>query len=252
MHLMNAVIIGGCARSGTSLLLSLLSCHPRLYCYPVESQAFCARSYGHSAAEESRVRIQFESALSDVEKRANIHAWCEKTPKNVLHFSELLGRFGRKARLIHIIRDGRDVVTSIHPKNPNACWVTPERWTNDVEAGLKHANHDQVLTLRYEDLIRNSERVLRRLCSFIGLDYGPWFRSYPMTARVQASDAWPHPALALHDRSIGRWKESPWRHHAKKLETDPVASRLLRRLGYSMAFPAAELPTLNLRQDQNA
>jgi Sulfotransferase family len=239
---MNAVIIGGCARSGTSLLLSLLSCHPRLYCYPVESQAFCARNYGASPAEESRARSQLENAVSKMERRANIQAWCEKTPKNVMHFSDLLGRFGREARLIHIVRDGRDVVTSIHPKNPRSCWVNPERWTSDVEAGLKHASHDQVLTIRYEDLIRDSSRVLRRLCGFIGLGYGPWFRSYPRTARVLTSDAWPHPALALHDRSIGRWTKSLWRHQAMKLEEDPVARQLLRRLGYSLAFSAAGRP----------
>lgn len=237
-----AVIIGGCARSGTSLLLSLLSCHPRLYCYPVESQAFCARSYGDSLVEESRARSQLEREISRVERHADIQAWCEKTPKNVMHFPELLDRFGRETRLIHLVRDGRDVVTSIHPRAPDVCWVGPERWKNDVKAGLRYAMHDQVLTLRYEDLIRDSERVLRRLCNFVGLDYGPWFHSYPATAKILVADAWPRPAVALHDRSIDRWKKSVWRHRAIKLEADPVARRLLLRLGYSLALSAAEIP----------
>jgi Sulfotransferase domain. len=239
---MIAVIIGGCARSGTSLLLSLLSCHPRLYCYPVESQAFCARSYGAPLSEESRARSELEHEISKVEMRADIQAWCEKTPKNVMHFSELLVRFGGDVRLIHIVRDGRDVVTSVHPKAPEACWVSPERWKNDVEAGLKHAMHDQVLTLRYEDLIRDSERVMRRVCSFVGLDYGPWFRSYPVTAKIVAADAWPQPAVALHDHSIDRWKNSVWRHRAMKLEADPEARRLLLRLGYYLSLSASEIP----------
>lgn len=238
---MIAVIIGGCARSGTSLLLSLLSCHPRLYCYPVESQAFCARSYGAPLAEESRARSELEHEISKVERRTDIQAWCEKTPKNVMHFSELLVRFGGAARLIHIVRDGRDVVTSVHPRAPDACWVSPERWKNDVEAGLRHAMHDQVLTLRYEDLIRDSERVMRGVCSFIGLDYGPWFRSYPATAKILAADAWPHAAVALHEHSIDRWKKSVWRHQAMKLEADPVARQLLLRLGYYLSLPASEI-----------
>jgi tRNA A37 threonylcarbamoyladenosine synthetase subunit TsaC/SUA5/YrdC len=102
--------------------------------------------------------------------------------------------------------------------------------------------HDQVLTLRYEDLIREPERVLRRLCRFVGLDYGPWFRSYPTTAKILTADAWPHPAVALHDRSIDRWKKSIWCHRAMRLEADPVARRLLLRLGYSLALPAAKIP----------
>jgi Sulfotransferase family len=238
---MIAIIIGGCARSGTSLLLSLLSCHPRLYCYPVESQAFCARSYGAPLAEESRARSELEHEISKVERHADIQAWCEKTPKNVMHFSELLVRFGNDARLIHIVRDGRDVVTSLHPRAPDSCWVSPERWKNDVEAGLRHAMHDQVLTLRYEDLIRDSERVMRRVCSFVELDYGPWFRSYPVTANILAADAWFHPAVALHDHSIDRWKKSVWHYRAMKLEADPAARRLLRRLGYHLSSCTSEI-----------
>lgn len=213
-----------------------------MYCYPVESQAFCARSYGDSLVEESRARSQLEHELSKLEGQAGIKAWCEKTPKNVMHFSELLTRFGRDARLIHIVRDGRDVVTSIHPKAPDVCWVSIERWKNDVEAGLRYLTHDQVLTVRYEDLIRDLEHVLRRLCRFIGLDYGPWFRFYPTTAKILTADAWPHPALTLHDRSINRWKKSIWRHRAMRLEADPVARQLLLRLGYSLSSSAVEIP----------
>src|SRR5919106_146832 len=130
------IIIGGCARSGTSLLLSMLSCHPKVYCYPTESQAFCARSYGDSLIEQSRARAKLTQKIYEVEKQAGIQAWCEKTPKNVMHFDELLVHFGGDVRLIHLVRDGRDVVTSIHPRAPDACWVSLERWKNDVEAGL--------------------------------------------------------------------------------------------------------------------
>lgn len=238
------IIIGGCARSGTSLLLSILSCHPKVYCYPAESQAFCARSYGDSLIEQSRARAKFTQKISEVEKQPGIQAWCEKTPKNVMHFDELLIHFGGDLRLIHLVRDGRDVVTSIHPRAPDDCWVSLDRWKNDVEAGLAYATHPQVLTLRYEDLVRYSRQILARLCSFVGLDYGPWFHSYPTTAKVKVADGWFHPAVPLHDQSINRWMNSSWRERAMRLESDPVARRLLLRLGYSLASsPSQEIST---------
>lgn len=228
------IIIGGCARSGTSLLLSMLSCHPKVYSYPTESQAFCARSYGDSLIEQSRARAKLTQKISEVEKQAGIQAWCEKTPKNVMHFAELLVHFGGDVRLIHIVRDGRDVVTSIHPRAPDDCWVSLDRWKNDVEAGLVYARHPQVLTLRYEDLVRYPSQVLARLCSFAGLDYGPWFLCYPATAKVTVADAWFHDAVPLHRLSIGRWRTSFWHERAFELENDPVARRLLHRLGYRL------------------
>jgi len=39
------IVIGGCARSGTSLLLSLLSCHPQIIAIPVETQTLCPTAY---------------------------------------------------------------------------------------------------------------------------------------------------------------------------------------------------------------
>lgn len=246
-----AIIIGGCARSGTSLLLSFISCHPNVYCYPGESQAFCARSYGDSVEEELRARRRLEEELSKVRERVNIRAWCEKTPKNVLHFSELLARYGQDARLIHLVRDGRDVVTSIHPRDPNRCWVSAERWKADVNEGLRHASHEQVLTIRYEDLLGETESVLQRLCSFAALDYGPWFRSYPASAKILTADAWSHTAVPLHQRSIGRWKKSAWRHLAIELEADPVARQLLLRLGYRLTLSTAVRIRDNLELSRN-
>jgi hypothetical protein len=212
----------------------MLSCHPKVYCYPAESQAFCARSYGDSLIEQSRARAKLTQEISEVENQAGIQAWCEKTPKNVMHFDELLVHFGGDVRLIHLVRDGRDVVTSIHPKAPNDCWVSIDRWKNDVEAGLVHATHPQVLTLRYEDLVQYPRRVLVRLCRFARLEYGPWFRTYPATAKVITADAWFHTAVPVHRRSIGRWRTSVWRRRAVELEADPVARKLLLRLGYSL------------------
>jgi hypothetical protein len=40
------IIIGGCARSGTTLLLSVLSCHPNIYAIPDETYTFCPTRQG--------------------------------------------------------------------------------------------------------------------------------------------------------------------------------------------------------------
>ena len=40
------LIIGGCGRSGTTLLLSVLSAHPKVLAIPHETEAFCPGAYG--------------------------------------------------------------------------------------------------------------------------------------------------------------------------------------------------------------
>ena len=47
------VIVGGCERSGTTLLLSILSSHPAIQAIPVETWAFCFRTPYRGAGEHT-------------------------------------------------------------------------------------------------------------------------------------------------------------------------------------------------------
>ncbi|MBL8599774.1 MAG: sulfotransferase [Devosia sp.] len=87
-----------------------------------------------------------------------------------------------EARFIHIVRDGRDVALSW-----SKTWFAPSRdlavlvaqWSAMVREARREAPAAKYLEIRYEDLVRTPETVLRRVCAFIDLDYTDRMLDYP-------------------------------------------------------------------------
>ncbi|MBI4688131.1 MAG: sulfotransferase [Nitrospirae bacterium] len=239
------IVIGGCGRSGTTLLLSVLSCHPHIFGIDIETRALCPGAYDDDNAGRrlsnnkpdvsvlpKMERIYRYLWKNEAKVSATCTRWCEKTPRNVLFFETILEYFGKSARIIHIVRDGRDVITSKHPSKPGEFWVAPARWIEEVSAGLRYEKHPQVLTIRYEDLIRNYETTLRQVCEFIEEEFTDRFLSYPDCSSVTQNIAWTQPAMAVYEDSIGRWRGDAYQSRIAALLADKQAEDLLRHFGY--------------------
>ncbi len=227
------IVIGGCARSGTTLLLSLLSSHGQIAAVPFETQLLCPGAYWPPKGEISRPDIEkLYGDVSEIGSFGTCLAWCEKTPRNVLNFEAILTSLGSRARLIHIVRDGRDVVLSRHPQNAAEYWVSPERWLSDVRAGLAFRAHPQVLTIRYEDLVSDLPEWSRRLCEFLSLERDDRLEKYPRFASVVSSNAWFGKARAVSAESIGRWKQPTNAARVQEFLDTPGATILLKELDY--------------------
>ncbi|MGH7491659.1 MAG: sulfotransferase family protein [bacterium] len=233
------IVIGGCGRSGTTLLLSILSCHPKIFAIDIETTALCPDGYGEDGLYNQNPNLDTPFKLEKIHEYLLAHEipesctrWCEKTPRNVIYFERILRHFGKQARLIHIVRDGRDVVTSVHPREASRYWITPHRWVMDVAAGQRLEKHPQVLTIRYEDLVRNYEATIRRICEFIEEEYTDAFLRYPDSARVKESIAWFNLAQTMNDRSIGRWQETRFENIVDSLLQELGAVALLEHFGY--------------------
>lgn len=229
------IIIGGCGRSGTSLLLSILSCHPHIFTLSEETTCFCPTVYSQNVDLSAPFHISvFFKYLLRSKIPWSCRRWCEKTPKNVIFFGRILKYFGKRVKIINIVRDGRDVITSIHPSRPEGFHVNPHRWINDVEAGLRYENHPQVLTIRYEDLVRNYEITLKSICDFIGEDFRKEFLLFPKTAKekltkMKTLDKQVQPVFA---HSIGRWKRPENELRVRELTDNPRAKKLLVHYHY--------------------
>jgi hypothetical protein len=112
-------------------------------------------------------------------RRGNRKPRCgEKTPYYAglaEHIAELFPR----ARFIHLYRDPRDVTASYLEQY----WVqggTALRVSNyllhvfhRVEQAAKRLGPDRFCAVKYEELVDQPERELRRLCAFLGEDYHP-------------------------------------------------------------------------------
>lgn len=131
--------------------------------------------------------------VSEPLQKSSASRWCEKTPRNVLYASRLAELFP-DMKLLHIIRDGRDVAASIYrngfwpiassgdlpllPPNPKP--ITPDNavkyWVNVINAARAEAAKlppDQYLEVRFEELIDSPHEVLEIVCEFIQEAFSP-------------------------------------------------------------------------------
>ncbi len=205
---LSPVFVVGCPRSGTTLLRNLLNSHPSL-AIPWESH-FITRLYraaGNPGSPAEAVRLArvilsswwiarwgldlHPKAFADCESFAALvdrlfstwaHAkdrprWGDKTPQYALDVPALLEIFPR-AKVLHIIRDGRDVALSWVPKNfgPGNVVSAAREWKRLVLAARGAARclpGSSVLELRYESLLAEPETTMRSVCDFIGEPYHP-------------------------------------------------------------------------------
>jgi hypothetical protein len=159
--------------------------------------------------------------------------WAEKTPKNVQSIGRLLNYFDESLRFVNIVRDGRDVVTSRHPSEEERYWVPPERWVADVSAGQEYEDHNQVLTVRYEDLTGDYMSVMETISDFLDEPFNEdAFSRYPETSSVKSSDAWFEDAQDIHRNSVRRWEKPQHREVVEQLLDIPEARRLLKQYNY--------------------
>jgi len=193
------IVLGGCGRSGTTLLRMMLDSHRRICCGPesslfrrraVDPEALAAR-FGFAAAEvrslygSSHSRPEFIEAFAQLcMRKAGKARWAEKTPRNISRLAVIFGSF-REARFVHMLRDGRDVACSLrtHPRHkvvdgklvptnirkPVAGGA--RRWVRDIEASRRWWADPRFHTVRYEDLVLNPRPVLERLMAFLGEDW---------------------------------------------------------------------------------
>lgn len=102
--------------------------------------------------------------------------WGDKTPTYIAHI-DILNKMFPEAKIVHIYRDGRDVALS--PINLG-WWSYPDfvshlrGWRDTIyqaRASLRKLPHDQWIEIKYEDLVSSPEKEMRRLASFLGIEF---------------------------------------------------------------------------------
>jgi hypothetical protein len=102
-------------------------------------------------------------------KRFNASYFIEKSPSNIYSFSRLSSDFP-EVPLIHLIRDGRDVVTSLMKRDFNL-FGAGSRWLYDTVAGLRSRGAKRYLEVRYEDFVSNPSQSLRAIFDHLELPF---------------------------------------------------------------------------------
>lgn len=182
------------------------------------------RAWLHAAAEEhARKENAFPSIIG------------EKSPVHTVYVPQLLSMFP-DASFVHIVRDPRDVAVS-----QAEAWGTPVmssavRWLFDQRAEL-HAEQllkpERFAMLRYEDLVTEPEREIRKACDALGVAYRdemlhPQLRSQPGFAEREAHKK--RTLEAVTDSRVGRHRRALSPGSIAAIEF--VCGGQMRRLGY--------------------
>jgi Sulfotransferase family len=201
-----AVFVVGMNRSGTTLLRMMLDAHPQLTIPPethfVPDVIKACREDGatpeDALAAMKSAREWGDFGFSDEEMLARLRAlpklrpgpavrtfyeaymtqqgkqrWGEKTPTYVQKM-KLIQRALPEARFVHVIRDGRDVALSVLDRTVRDLTAgdVAKRWQKKITKAREDAPQlEHYMEIRYEDLILNTEPVLRSVVEFIDL---PW------------------------------------------------------------------------------
>ena len=163
--------------------------------------------------------------------------WGDKTPSYVTEIDQLCRLFPG-CKILHIVRDGRDVALSnlrvgwgIH-NLPRAAhdW----RWKTLLAHKMGALLGPNYFELRYEELVTAPEQHLRRICEFLDLQYDPRMLSYHETATnemPQASLDWHRNSVRAPDSSlIYAWKKDMPK--ADRIIFEQIASDALETFGY--------------------
>jgi hypothetical protein len=287
------VFVVGCPRSGTTLLRRMLDAHPELAIIGELHwvQHWWERRIGITP-EGNVTRELLDMLLADRRFRkldlgAELVAQVveDGRPKHFAHFvTELFDLHGQvkgkpfvgektpgyvrvlpalhslwpHARVVHLIRDGRNLALSLQDRTrtARAAWRFPTweedpvttaaiYWEWNVRLGREAGallDPDRYHESRYEGLVADPERECRELCDFLGLAYDPaMLRFHEGRTRSQPGLSAKRARLPV-TPGLRRWEEQMAPGDVARFEA--AAGHLLEELGYVRAAPSASAKEL--------
>ncbi len=203
------VIIGACPRSGTTLLRTMLHCHPEIAIpretrfvleawerrrqfgdlrRPANRRALARWIFRRKRSQAARLGLKPEEAISRLvaapptlgsllatcfllyAEKEEKPRWGDKRPKYAAQMAAVWDLLPN-AHFVHVIRDPRACVASIRKLGWYGGNIAPavelwERSVRTVDSWRRRLASDQLLDIRFEDLLAGPEASLTRIAEF--------------------------------------------------------------------------------------
>lgn len=176
---------------------------------------------------------------------APLRRWAVVGSKEVFCEEYVPYLLSRGSRVLQVLRDPRDVVTSLDHgrgelytgrRKPHLWNV--RQWRKSVAFALAHKDHPGFLAVRYEDLVREPLEVLSEIAAFLGVgefepDMGVRELRSP-SGELWSSNSSHSSSARITARSVGSYR----RHLAREVDRFIQATCLaeMRRLGYELGI----------------
>ncbi|NUO99252.1 MAG: sulfotransferase [Nonomuraea sp.] len=176
-------------RSGSTLLRAMLNAHPDLHAphelhvrrlrvqFDTALAAKAMAALGHNQADLEH--LLWDRVLHRELVRSGKRYIVDKTPANAFAHQRIATCWP-DARFVFLLRHPASIATSWHEASPDK--RTPEEAALDALRYMKAVQKARSalpgLTVRYEELSAEPERVTREICAFLGLEWDPRMLSY--------------------------------------------------------------------------
>lgn len=166
-------------------------------------------------------------------------------------------------RIIHLVRDGRDVMASYYAMNRNmgkdvsleemiieGKGISPCKWHHHTEQWIENPHEADILRVRYEDLQEDILPQLEAICDFIGLERDEALLKQVAEGcsfqQMQSKEerygwhnkAWPSGKKFVRKGKVGSFEEEIPSALIAAFEQE--AQELMQRLGYSLTTECSE------------
>ena len=232
-----SVLVCGMPRSGTSLVEQILDTHPDIHgAGELDDLPTIAQGLRHYVEGDGRypalvpkmteelVEQLSQARMQSLRRSSNASMVVDKLPHNFLHLG-LAAILTPQARVVHCVRDPVDTCLSCffqHFAGPANAFSSRldalSSFYTQYHRLMKHWSAVlplEVLTVRYEEVVSNTEQESQRLLSFLGLEWDPAVLDFHKNARVCATASYAQVQRPVYSTSVGRAER--YRHRIGEL-----------------------------------
>ena len=146
-----------------------------------------------------------------------------------------------EAQFIHLIRDGRDVAAS--QMTEYGSWgygdvrKAAKGWYGLIDQARIKGRSAEMLEVRYEDLVTDTELTTRKVAEFLRVDWEPALLQPHVTEHSLFENPYNHPSVEslrepINDSAIGRYRSDLTPRQVKLFNR--IAGKYLKALGYCL------------------
>lgn len=207
------------------------------------------RNQVRALCRENSLVAVFDAVMQIYARQQGASAWLCKSMQNI-RWAKQLNDYLPQPKFIYLYRDPRDVALSFskavigdkHPYHVTRKWAELQQLCLNAQQFL---GPDQFIHVRYEEMTSQPEKVIRRVCKFLGIAFLPemleFHRSQEASRTAKQSTLWSNLTKPLMSDNSKKFLRDMPQEHIRIIES--IAGNLLDELGYERCLvkPGQEL-----------